>query len=141
MGAQFNLVQHVLQRRIGKGFMAPRHGDRQLVQGGAGNAAGQQAVTHRIQQVQQLLAMRQALGAAGGSVVHALQHEDGIQRGNGARAGHDLAMRFGWAAHGKAARGGAGGCLALHGGGLDTAGSLDFHRRVPLRHISIAHHG
>ena len=64
MGAQLDLVQHVLQLGIGEDVMAAGHRHGQLVQGGAGNAAGQKPVTHAVQHIQQLLTMSQALGAA-----------------------------------------------------------------------------
>ena len=69
MGAQLDLVEHILQLGIGKGIVTARHRRRQLVEGRAGNAACQQAITRRVQQIQQLLDMGLALGAAVGGIV------------------------------------------------------------------------
>ena len=94
MGAQFDLVEHFLQLGVGKGVMAAgdRHG--QLVQGGAGNAARQEAIAHRIQDIEQLFAMTEPLGTGVGGIAHVLQRQDGIQRRDGAGTCHDMGMRF-----------------------------------------------
>lgn len=134
MGAQFDLIENVLQLGVGEDFVTPGDRGRQLVQGSAGYATREQPVPHRIQKIEQLFAMDERLGFALRGIIHALQHQDGIQRGDGARAGHDLRMgirRFG---HGKAARDSTGRSLALDGGRLDPACAFDFQEALSHCH-------
>ena len=95
---------------------------------------------NRIDTASALLAMREALGFALGGIIHALQHQNGVQRRDGPGSSHDLGMAFGRFGDGKTT-GRRGGRLALDGGRLNPAGPLDFHGIIPLRQTSIAEHG
>ena len=93
MGAEFDLVEHALQLGIGERLVAAADGDREAVERRARNAAREQPVAHLIEHVEQVLAMLQSLGPAVHGIVHALQRQDAVERGqrprcgNGGRAG------------------------------------------------------
>jgi len=141
MGAQLDLIKHVLQLGIGEGFVTAGNRRRQLVQSGAGNAAGQKPVAHGIQQVQKLFAMCEALGLALGGILHPLQHQDGIQCRDRSGTGDDLGVAFTMLRDRESTSSRARRRLALDGGCLDAAWAFDFHGKVPLRHATIPHHG
>ena len=130
MRSELDLVEHILQFGIGENVVAAGYGHSQAVQGSAGNAAGQHAVAHRIQDIEKLLAMRQALGTAIRGIAHILQRQDGIEAGNRTRAGNERGMRFGGVGNRKAAAAGGGGAFAPYGAGANAAGAFDFHGRM-----------
>src|ERR1700690_2591826 len=91
MGAQFDLVENGLQLGIVERVVAARDRVGEAIECGAWDASREQSVANLVEHVEQLLAMGNTLGAAVRGIVEALEHENGIERADGARTADDRA--------------------------------------------------